>query len=157
MEQIEKLMEIVEHYRNTDGGLIPILHEVQEHYGYVPREAQEKIASELNVPLSEIFGIITFYSRFTLKPKGKYNAFVCMGTACYVKGSDKVLDAIKDHLGIGNGETTEDGLFSIEEARCVGACGLAPIIMLNEDVYAWVKPEEIPDIFEKYRIKEGQV
>jgi len=156
MEQNEKLMDIVKRHKYTEGSLIPILHEVQELYGYVPRNVQEIIARELEVPLSEIYGVITFYSRFTLKPKGKYNAFCCLGTACYVKGAEAVLTAVKEHLGIDNGETTEDGLFSIEEARCIGACGLAPIMMVNEDVYAMVKPEQIPEIFEKYRIKEGQ-
>ena len=144
---VVKVQEIVSHLKDTDGAVITILHEVQELCGYIPRSVQELIARELNISLSEIFGIITFYSRFTLKPKGKYNAFVCMGTACYVKGADKILQAIKEHLGILSGETTEDGLFSIEEARCVGACGLAPIILINEDVYGHVTTDEIPGIF----------
>ena len=156
MEQEEKVLEIVKRFENTEGSLIPVLHEVQELYGYIPRDVQELISAKLNIPLSEIYGVITFYSRFTLTPKGKYNIFICMGTACYVKGAEAVLHAVKEHLGIDTGETTDDGLFSIEEARCIGACGLAPIMMINEDVYAKVSPDQIPGIFTNYRVKEGK-
>ena len=156
MEQKERVMEIVTRYKNMEGPLIPILHEVQESFGFIPKSAQELISSELKVPLSEIYGVITFYSRFTMKPKGKYNVFNCLGTACYVKGAEAVLQAVKDNLGIESGETTEDGLFSIEEARCIGACGLAPIMMINEDVYAKMTHEMVEGIFAKYREKEGK-
>ena len=154
MEHNEKVKEIVARYKDAEGPLIPILHEVQESFGYIPKSAQELIAGELNIPLSEIYGVITFYSRFTMKPKGKYNIFCCLGTACYVKGAEAVLQAVKDNLGIESGETTEDGLFSIEEARCIGACGLAPIMMINEDVYAKMTPELVDGILTKYRVKE---
>jgi len=155
VDQIEKTKEIVEHYKNTEGSLIPILHEVQEAFGYIPKNVQEFIAKELKIPLSEIYGVVTFYSRFSLQPKGKNSVFVCMGTACYVKGAEMVLNAVKDDLKIGAGETSSDGLFSIEETRCIGACGLAPIMMINEDVYAKVNPDQIGKILEKYRKEEG--
>jgi len=154
VDQNEKVKKIVEHYKNTEGALIPILHEVQEAFGYIPKDVQEFIAHELKIPLSEIYGVVTFYSRFSLHPKGKNSVFVCMGTACYVKGAELVLNAVKDDLKIGAGETSSDGLFSIEETRCIGACGLAPIMMINEDVYAKVTPDQIGGILEKYR-KEG--
>jgi len=154
MEQNEKLIEIITRHKDMEGSLIPVLHEVQEFFGYIPKSAQELIASELEIPLSEIYGVITFYSRFTMTPKGKYNVFSCQGTACYVKGSEAVLQAVKDNLGIEAGETTEDGLFSIEEARCVGACGLAPIMMINDDVYAKLTPDMVEGILAKYRDKE---
>jgi len=155
VDQNEKAKEIVEHYKNTEGSLIPILHEVQETFGYIPKDVQEFMAHELKIPLSEIYGVVTFYSRFSLHPKGKNRVSVCMGTACYVKGAEMVLNAVKDDLQIGAGETSPDGLFSIEETRCIGACGLAPIMTINEDVYAKITPDQIREILEKYRKKEG--
>ena len=123
----------------------------QDIYGYLPIEIQEVIADNLNIPLSQVYGVATFYSQFALKPKGKYKIGVCMGTACYVKGSAKVLEKIQDTLGIGMKETTEDGLFSIEDTRCLGCCGLAPVMMINDDVYGMVTPEQIDGILDKYR------
>lgn len=127
----ENLENILQIYKQDKDNLIQILNEVQEYYGYIPTEAQMRIAEYLNIPLAEVYGVVTFYSRFTLKPKGKYNIAVCLGTACYVKGSEKILERVKERLKIGVGETTADGKFSIEETRCIGACGLAPVFTIN--------------------------
>lgn len=131
----EFLEEVFQKYQAIKDNLIQILNEVQEHYGYVPMNAQKAISEYLNVPMAEIYGVVTFYSRFTLKPKGKYNIAVCLGTACYVKGSQKIMDRLKERLKIEAGETTPDGMFSIEETRCVGACGLAPVFTVNGEVH----------------------
>ena len=151
MEKYAELSEIVNRNKQLDGPLIPILQEVQDLYGYIPYSAQVFISGELRVPMSDIYGVITFYSRFTLAPKGKYNIFVCMGTACYVKGAEEVLAAVRNSLGANPGETAGGGLFSIEETRCVGACGLAPIMKVNGDVYARVTPGQVNEILNKYR------
>ena len=127
----EQLEEILKKYKQDKDNLIQILNDVQEHYGYIPTAAQMQIANYLNIPLAEVYGVVTFYSRFTLKPKGKYNIDVCLGTACYVKGSEKILNRLKERLKIEAGETTPDGKFSIEETRCIGACGLAPVSTIN--------------------------
>ena len=156
MESHEKLLEIIARHKHSKGALIPILHEVQEHFSYIPQSAQETIAGALKIPLSDVYGVITFYSRFTLKPTGKYKICHCMGTACYVKGAEAVLKATKDHFGINPGETTNDGLFSIAEAYCIGACGLAPVLTVNEDVYAKISPGEVAGIIEKYSAREGR-
>ena len=131
----EFLDALCEKYQPIKDNLIQMLNEVQEHYGYIPTKAQKVLSEFLNVPMAEVYGVITFYSRFTLKPKGKYNIAVCLGTACYVKGSQKIMDRLKERLKIESGETTGDGLFSIEETRCVGACGLAPVFTVNGEVY----------------------
>ena len=131
----EFLEKICKEYQPIKDNLIQMLNEVQEHYGYIPMNAQKMLSEFLNVPMAEIYGVVTFYSRFTLKPKGKYNIAVCLGTACYVKGSQKIMDRLKERLKIEPGETTEDGKFSIEETRCVGACGLAPVFTVNGEVY----------------------
>lgn len=127
-EELEKILEI---YKQDKDNLIQILNDVQEHYGYIPTSAQMRIAEYLGLSLAEVYGVVTFYSRFTLKPKGKYNIAVCLGTACYVKGSEKILERVKERLKINVGETTPDGKFSIEETRCIGACGLAPVFTIN--------------------------
>ncbi len=147
----QKLQEIIEKYKDTRGALIPVLHEAQEVYGYLPIEVQKKISEGLNVPLSEIYGVVTFYTQFSLNPKGKYKISVCMGTACYVKGSGQILDKFKEKLGLEVGECSEDGLFSLEACRCIGACGLAPVITINEDVYGRLVPDEIEGILKKYQ------
>lgn len=131
----EDLEKILLQYKQDKDNLIQILNEVQEHYGYIPKHAQMEISKYLNIPMAEIYGVITFYSRFTLKPKGKYHIAVCLGTACYVKGSGKIMDRLEQRLGIKTGQTTEDGKFSIEATRCVGACGLAPVFTVNGEVY----------------------
>lgn len=146
----EKLEKIAKKYKNVEGGIISALHEVQDTYGYISSTAQKYLSKELNVPMSEIYGIITFYSRFSLVPKGKYNIQVCMGTACYVKGSEKVLNRFKEKLGIEEGETTSDGKFSIESVRCIGACGLAPAIVINEEVYGKMDEKKVDELIEKY-------
>jgi len=147
----QKLAEIIESHKNTRGALIPVLHEAQELYGYLPLEVQKKVAEGLNVPLSEVYGVVTFYTQFSLNPKGKYKIQVCMGTACYVKGSGQILDKLKEKLGINVGECTEDNKFSLEACRCIGACGLAPVIMINDDVYGRLVPDEIEEIINKYK------
>lgn len=146
----EKLEKIAKKYKNVEGGIISALHEVQDTYGYISSTAQKYLSKELNVPMSEIYGIITFYSRFSLVPKGKYNIQVCMGTACYVKGSEKVLNRFKEKLGIKEGETTSDGKFSVESVRCIGACGLAPAIVINEEVYGKMDEKKVDELIEKY-------
>ena len=127
--------ELFNTYKQEKDNLIPILNEVQEKFGYIPKEAQKEISEFLKIPMAEIYGVITFYSRFTLEPKGKYAISVCLGTACFVKGSQKIMDRLTERLGIQAGQTTEDGLFSIDETRCVGACGLAPVFTINGDVH----------------------
>lgn len=131
----DETKEILKQYPKEKNQLIAILNDVQEKYGYIPKQAQVTISEYLEMPMAEIYGVITFYSRFTLEPKGKYNISICLGTACYVKGSQKILDRAKERLGIEAGQVTEDGKFSIDEVRCVGACGLAPVFMVNEEVY----------------------
>jgi len=150
----DKTIKIAEKYKNVKGGIMGALHEVQDEYGYISEANQKYLSDKLNVPLSEIYGIITFYSRFSLMPKGKYNIQVCMGTACYVRGAEAVINAFKDNLKIDVGQVTEDGLFSLESVRCIGACGLAPAIVVNEDVYGKVTPDMVPKIIEDYRKKE---
>ncbi|NLM45826.1 MAG: NAD(P)H-dependent oxidoreductase subunit E [Firmicutes bacterium] len=147
----EKLEEIIAKYRGTKGALIPVLHEAQELYGYLPFDVQRKISEELNIPLAEIYGVITFYTQFSLVPKGEYRIQVCLGTACYVKGAGHILDKFKEILGIDVGGCTEDGKFSLDACRCVGACGLAPVVMINDTVYGRLKPTEVEGIIEKYR------
>ena len=149
---IEELNNILEKYEQIKDNLIPILNEVQVKYGYIPKEAQLEISKYLKIPMAEIYGVITFYSRFTLKPKGKYVISVCLGTACFVKGSQKIMDRLKQRLKIDEGETTEDGKFSLDSTRCVGACGLAPVFTVNNKVYgkATVKIlDEVLDNLEK--------
>lgn len=150
-EQIDRLLEIVQKYKNDEGKVMLVLHEVQEYLGYVPYEAQKLIAEGLEVPMSDVYGVVTFYSRFSLKPVGKYKIGICLGTACYVKGADKIIDKIEQRLGIKVGETTEDGRFSIAAMRCLGACGLAPVMTINEDVYGKLELNEIDEILDKYK------
>jgi NADH-quinone oxidoreductase E subunit len=146
----EKTAEIVKKYKDIDGGVIGALHEIQDEYGYISEATQKYLSKELNIPLSEVYGIITFYSRFSLMPKGKYNIQVCLGTACYVKGAENVLKEFKEKLKIKEGETTEDGKFSLESVRCIGACGLAPALVVNSEVYGKVTPDMVEDILKKY-------
>lgn len=150
-EQEEKLMAVIAEHKDQEGAVIPVLHEAQEIYGYLPIEVQEMISEGLDVPLAEIYGIVTFYTQFSLNPKGKYHIGVCLGTACYVKGSGDILDKIKEILGIEVGECTPDGLFSIEATRCIGACGLAPVLTVNDDVYGRLVVDDVEGIINKYR------
>ena len=153
--QEEQLMSVIEQNKNVPGALLPVLHEAQEIYGYLPIEVQQMVADGLGVSLSEVFGVATFYSRFSLTPKGKHRISVCLGTACYVKGSDKILTEIESQLGIKSGECTPDGLFSIDSCRCVGACGLAPVMMIDEEVYGKLTPPEVHKILADYMEREG--
>ena len=136
-------------YLPEKDNLIQMLNEIQEHYGYVPMDVQEQLSEYLNIPMAEIYGVVTFYSRFSLKPKGKYNVSVCLGTACFVKGSQKIMDRLKEKLGIKPGETTKDGLFSIEETRCVGACGLAPVFTINGEVYGKATVQKLDQVIDE--------
>ena len=150
-EQEEQLMAVIAEHKNQEGAVIPVLHKAQEIYGYLPIEVQEMISEGLDVPLAEIYGIVTFYTQFSLNPKGKYHIGVCLGTACYVKGSGDILDKIKEILGIEVGECTPDGLFSIEATRCIGACGLAPVLTVNGEVYGRVTVDQVDGIIAKYQ------
>lgn len=145
----EGLENILNQYKQDKDNLIQILNEVQEHYGYIPKHAQLAISEYLDIPMAEIYGVITFYSRFTLKPKGKYHIAVCLGTACYVKGSSKIMDRLQERLQITSGETSKDGKFSIEATRCVGACGLAPVFTVNGEVYGKATVQELDKIVDE--------
>ena len=149
-EELEKMLWV---YKQDKDNLIQILNDVQEHYGYIPVHAQKAISEYLSVPMAEIYGVITFYSRFTLKPKGKYHIAVCLGTACYVKGSQKIMDRLEERLGIKTGETSKDGKFSIEATRCVGACGLAPVFTVNGDVYGKATVQKLDQILDELQEK----
>ncbi|NJD04556.1 MAG: NADH-quinone oxidoreductase subunit NuoE [Ruminiclostridium sp.] len=149
--QEDRLREIIGKYINTKGALIPVLHEAQTINGYLPESVLKEIAAGLNIPLAEVYGVVTFYTQFSLKPKGKFKVQLCMGTACYVKGAEKILEKLKEKLGIMVGECSEDGSFSLDACRCIGACGLAPVMMINDDVYGRLVPEDIDGIIEKYR------
>lgn len=146
----DKFMEkLFSEYKPIKDNLIQMLNEIQEHYGYVPMEIQKELSKFLSIPMAEIYGVVTFYSRFSLKPKGKYNVSVCLGTACFVKGSQKIMDRLQERLKIGPGETTEDGLFSIEETRCVGACGLAPVFTVNGEVYGKATVQKLDQVLDE--------
>ncbi len=148
-KQIDEFMEYVfKEYLPVKDNLIQILNEVQEKFGYVPEEAQIKISEFLKIPMAEIYGVITFYSRFTLEPKGEYTISVCLGTACYVKGSQKILDRLKERLKIEPGQTTEDGKISLDTTRCVGACGLAPVFTVNGDVYGKATVKKLDEVLD---------
>ena len=150
-EQEKALRKVIAEHRSDRGCLMPILHKAQEIYGYLPAEVQTLIAEELNIPLSEVYGVATFYTQFSLQPKGKHRISVCLGTACYVKGSDKILAAVERELRISCGECTPDGRFSIDSCRCVGACGLAPVMMIGEEVYGKLTPDMVKGILDSYR------
>lgn len=149
-EQEAELKAFIEAEKHEPGCLMPVLQEAQRIYGYLPVEVQQMIADGLGVTLAEVYGVSTFYSQFTLSPKGKYKVNVCLGTACYVKGADKVLEAIEKKLGISAGGITPDGKFSIDTCRCVGACGLAPVVVINDDVYGKLTPDMVDDMLSHY-------
>ena len=149
-EQEAKLLEVIAKYKGTEGPLMPVLQEAQGIYGYLPIEVQKMISEGLDISLEHIYGVVTFYAQFSLAPKGEYQIGVCLGTACYVKGSGEILDKIKEIIGIEVGECTADGKFSLEATRCIGACGLAPVLTINEEVYGRLTVGEIPDILAKY-------
>lgn len=153
VEDKEKYEIIKEFLKQVEGStdLIEVLHKTQDLFGYIPKRVVTRIAKTLDMPVSAIYGVITFYSRFSLVPKGKYSVSVCMGTACYVKGANDILEAFSRELGIGVGETTDDQLFSIIETRCVGQCALAPVVNINEDVYPFFKLEDVKSLINDLR------
>lgn len=150
-EQEASLREIIENHKNDPGAIMPVLQEAQEVYGYLPIEVQTLIAEGLGVPLEEVYGVSTFYSQFSLTPKGQNNISVCLGTACYVKGAGKIIEKITENLGIEPEECTADGKFSLTACRCIGACGLAPVMTINDEVYGRLVPEDIDGILAKYQ------
>ena len=148
--QETELREVIEQHADVNGALIPVLQKAQAIYGYLPIEVQKIIADGLMIPLEEVYGVATFYSQFTLTPKGEHQISVCMGTACYVKGAGDILEKIGKILGIQSGECTPDGKFSLDGVRCIGACGLAPVITIGEDVYGRLSVDDVEDILKKY-------
>lgn len=156
-DKLDELAAFIEDHRDpveAQGALIPVLHKAQELFGYLPTEVMDFVADKLQVPTAYVYGVATFYSLFTLTPRGKYQISVCMGTACYVKGAPAILDTVRQQLQIKIGETTEDGLFTLLETRCIGACGLAPVLTVGDDVYGRLTADKVPEILEKYR-REG--
>lgn len=153
----DKLDSFIDSLPTKDGSLIQVLHHAQEIFGFLPKEVQLYIAQSLNIPPSKVYGVVSFYSYFTTEPKGKYKISVCLGTVCFVKGSDKILEQFEKELGIKVGETTDDLLFSLEDLRCVGACGLAPVVVINGKVYGQVKPSDVSNILDSYRNLEGVI
>ncbi len=149
-EQEEQLKAVIAELRAEQGSLMPIMQKAQEIYGYLPIEVQTMIADELGIPLEKVYGVSTFYSQFSLYPKGKYKISVCLGTACYVKGSGDLYNSLMEKLGIVSGECTPDGKFSLDACRCIGACGLAPVLTVNDDVYGRLTTDDLDGILAKY-------
>ena len=147
---VVKINEICDRYVNEKTPLIMILSDIQKEYGYIPLEVQEIVSERTGISVAEIYGVTTFYSFFSLTPKGKYVIGVCLGTACYVKGAQQILDKFSEIIGIKPGETSKDGLFTLDALRCIGACGLAPVMTINDDVYGRLTVDEIEDILKKY-------
>ncbi|MHC1787228.1 MAG: NAD(P)H-dependent oxidoreductase subunit E [Christensenellales bacterium] len=150
-EKLQELRGIIARHRDQPGGLMPVMQEAQEVFGCLPMDVQEVIADGMGKTLSEVYGVATFYAQFALEPKGKHVISVCLGTACYVKGSQKVLDKLAEYLEIPVGKTTEDGLFTLQATRCLGACGLAPVLTVGGEVYGRVTPDQVAGILDKYR------
>ena len=149
-EQEERLRTVIAEHKGQPGATMPVLQAAQSIFGYLPEEVQIMVAEGLDIPLSEVYGVASFYSFFSLNPKGKYRISVCLGTACYVKGAGEVLERIQKRLGIEPDGTTPDGRFSLEATRCIGACGLAPVMTINEEVYGQLTPDEVDKILDKY-------
>jgi NADP-reducing hydrogenase subunit HndA len=149
-EQKEALLNVIAELKDQKGALMPIMQKAQDIYGYLPIEVQKIISDETGIPMEKIYGVATFYAQFNLQPKGRFRISVCLGTACYVKGSQQILDKISEVLGIGAGECSADGKFSLEACRCIGACGLAPVFTINGEVYGKVTADDIPGILAKY-------
>lgn len=150
-EQEAELQAVIAKYKDDKSNLMAVMQEAQGIYGYLPMEVQLMIAEGMDVPLEKVYGVATFYAQFSLSPKGKYNISVCLGTACYVKGAGELMDKLTEILGIGADECTEDGKFSLTACRCIGACGLAPVLTVNEDVYGKLVVDDIPGIIAKYQ------
>ncbi|MGI6070826.1 MAG: NADH-quinone oxidoreductase subunit NuoE [Blautia sp.] len=149
-EQEKALLAVIDELKSQQGALMPILQKAQDIYGYLPKEVLKIISDETQIPMEKVYGVVTFYSQFTLNPKGKYRISVCLGTACYVKGSGDIYNKLMEKLGIVGGECTPDGKFSLDACRCVGACGLAPVMMVNDEVYGRLTVDDIDDILAKY-------
>ena len=150
-EKFAALEKLIEEHKDQAGALMPVLQGAQGIFGCVSEDVQRFIAEKMGVTLSEVYGVATFYAQFSLHPKGKYLISVCLGTACYVKGSQKIIDRISEELKIQPGDTTDDGLFTLNATRCLGACGLAPVMTINDEVYGRLVPDDIPGILAKYR------
>lgn len=150
-EQEAALLKVIHELKDEKGSLMPILQKAQDIYGYLPVEVQTIISDEMQIPLEKVYGVVTFYSQFTLNPKGKYQISVCLGTACYVKGAGDIYNKLMELLGISGGECTPDGRFSLDACRCVGACGLAPVMMVNDEVHGRLTVDDVEGIIEKYR------
>ncbi len=150
-EQEAALKEVIASHIDDPGAVMPVLQEAQNIYGYLPIEVQRIIADGLNVPLEEVYGVATFYGQFSLSPKGEYSISVCLGTACYVKGAAQIIEKITENLGIEAEECTPDGKFSLTACRCIGACGLAPVMTVNDEVYGRLEPKDIDDILAQYK------
>ena len=155
-QAVKLITEIVERYKDEPTPTMMILEDIQKEYGYIPLEVQELVSKLTGTPVSEIYGVVTFYSFFSMVPKGKYVIGVCLGTACYVKGAQLVLDKFSEVLGIKPGQTTEDGLFTIDVLRCIGACAIAPAVSINGKIYPQCKVDNVKNIIEEYRKKEAQ-
>ena len=149
-EDVTKIKEICNSFNKDPQELINILHSTQEHFGYLPAEVQEVISAETGIPVAKIYGVVTFYSFFTMTPKGRHPISICMGTACYVRGAEKVLDESKKELGLQVGQTSKDGKFSLSSLRCVGACGLAPVVLIGDKTYGRVAPDDVRNILKEY-------
>lgn len=149
--KFDEFLQFVEEKKNDKGAVMPVLQEAQRLFGYIPEEIVDFMALKLSKPSSEIYGVASFYSQFTFKPRGKHSICICLGTACYVKGADKLLDDFLKELNVAKGEATADGLFSIVETRCVGECALAPVVTVGEDVYDHVKESQVTEIINKYK------
>jgi len=149
-QDVDKINEICDSFKNEPLELINVLHKTQEHFGYLPAEVQEAIASKMNISTAQVYGVVTFYSFFTMTPKGKHPISICMGTACYVRGAEKVLDEFRKELAVSVGQTTADGKFSLSSLRCVGACGLAPVVLVGEKTYGRVAPDDVKAILKEY-------
>ena len=150
-EKREKLLAVIEEYKGKEGNLLPVLQKAQEIYGYLPPEVQKTVALGLEVPEAEVFGVASFYAQFKLNPDGDIAIAVCLGTACYVKGSGQLADKVTEIVGLHPGETTSDGKYSFEATRCIGACGLAPVMTVNGDVYGRLTPADVAGIIRKYQ------
>ena len=150
-EQEAELKKVIEANLSDPGAVMPVLQQAQDIYGYLPIEVQKIVADGLGMPLEEVYGVATFYSQFSLSPKGEYDISVCLGTACYVKGAQKILESLSEQLGIGADECTEDGRFSLSACRCIGACGLAPVMTINDEVYGRLETKDVEGILKQYR------
>ena len=149
-EQIKELDGIIERHKGQPGGLIPVLERAQELLGFLPIPVQTRVGRELGIPFSHVYGVVTFYSFFTMHPRGKHTVRVCLGTACYVRGGKKIAENVEKIFGIKEGETTPDRLFTYETVRCLGACGLGPVVVVDDDIHGRVKPDKLKDILQQY-------